>query len=67
MRTSILKNMLLGTRDEAHDVVVNCFYEMCDSTDEDFIRETIDSARGISNLADEHLVTLLTTFENSYW
>jgi len=40
---------------------------MCDSTDEDFIREVIDSARGISKLADEHLVTLLKIYEKSYW
>jgi len=67
MRTSILKNMLLGVRDDAHDVVIDCFYAMCDSTDEDFIREVIDSARGISKLADEHLDTLLEIYKNSYW
>lgn len=64
---NVLKNMLLATREEAHDVVIDCFYTMQDSTDEEQLRDTISAAMGISKLTDEHLVTLLSTYEHSYW
>ena len=54
-QVNVLRNLPEQTREDSHDVVVNCFLELQDAHDEDTLKEILETAKGVSDLADECL------------
>jgi len=51
-QVNVLRNLLEQTREDSHDVVVNCFLELQDAHDEDILKEILETAKGVSELTD---------------